>query len=1177
MPEFTHLHMHSEYSLLDGLSRLSDLCRRAQEFGMKSLALTDHGVMYGAVEFAHAAEDHDLKPIIGCEIYLAPRLMQQKDPGHDAHPYHLILLAENESGYRNLIKLVTKAHLEGYYYKPRVDKPLLAQYKDGLIALSGCRSGEIPRLILQGSIGKARETAIWYRDIFGASNFYLELQRHEGLPELEQVNAELVAMSRSLGIPLVATNDAHYIRAEDAAAQELLLCIQTGTTMNDPKRMQMGSPDYHLRSPEEMAALFAHLPEALRNTMAIAERCSANLKYTGYHLPEFDVPPGYDTASYLRHLCEEELKEHYHPVTDAAIERLNYELDLIHEMGFDNYFLIVWDLIHYAKSRGILVGPGRGSGAASIVAYSLGITALDPLKHDLLFERFLNPGRVTMPDIDLDFPDDRRDELIQYTMQKYGEDRVAQIITFGTMAARAAIRDVGRALDIPPPEVDRVAKLVPYGPKVQLRDALEPGTPLRALYDREDYIRDWIDKALMLEGISRHASTHAAGVVIGDKPLTEYVPLQRAPSGEGNIATYSMEVLEEIGLLKIDFLGLSMLTILQRAMDLVAKMHGKRITLESIPLDDPDIYRLLCTGEVTGLFQLESAGMRRVLRDLQPSAFEDVVVLLSLYRPGPMQFIPTYINRKHGREPIEYPHPALEPILKETYGVLVYQEQVLRMARDLAGYTIGEADLLRRAVGKKKGKELKAHHEKFTAGVIARGLGPEDAEQLFQAISYFANYGFNKPHSAAYAVVTCQTAYFKAKYPVEYMAALLSVERNNTEKLTMLTAECRRLGIEILPPDVNHSELDFTIEYIPESQVKATADNTAALLDAPEGVIGRPAIRFGLGAIKNVGGGPIQAILEGRKERPFQSIDDFCQRVDLRQVNKRVLECLIKAGALDCFGGRAQLLEIMDRMIAYSHQRHEAKDIGQWSFFDLDDNGLQGATGESSLFYPLPRLDAVPAKKVLQWEKELLGTYVSEHPLQALARLPADVVSSDQIDATLKGQEVTLAGMVAGVRVITTRNDKAMAFVQLEDLHSTIEVVVFPNPYADTAELWAEDNILLIKGRVDERDGSPKIICQSVEEFAPTKTGPAELADRPKLLQITFHRTDNLEQDKKRLNEICRLLESYRGHDRYRLRVISPVGIVQMDFPNYTTKCNPELQRKLGNLVGQDALQIGWA
>ncbi|NLS78786.1 MAG: DNA polymerase III subunit alpha [Chloroflexi bacterium] len=1175
MAEFVHLHVHSEYSLLDGMSRLRGLCHRAHDAGSPAIALTDHGVMYGAIDFAHAAQDYGVNPIIGCELYVAPRSMTDKDPKLDTHPYHLVALAENQQGYQNLLKLVSRAHMEGFYYRPRVDHALLSQNTEGIIFLSACISGEVPRLIAQGSREKAREAAIWHRDTFGKDHFYLELQRHAGVPELDQVNAELIALSRELDLGLVATNDVHYIRKEDAAAQELLLAIQTGTTMDDPKRMTMSSPDYYLRSPDEMAELFASVPQSLTNTLAIAERCHVNLNRTQYHLPPFDVPAGYDAESYLRYLSEEGIKRRYSVITAEVTQRLYYELDLIHRLGFDTYFLIVWDLCRYAREHGILMSV-RGSGAGSIVAYSLNITALDPLKHDLLFERFLNPGRVTMPDIDLDIPDDRREEMIQYTVQKYGQDRVAQIITFGTMAARGVIRDVGRALGVPLPEVDRVAKLVPYGPKVKLKDALEEGSPLQQMYASQDYVKDWIDKSLALEGVARHASTHAAGVVIGDKPLTEYVALQRAPNGEGTLATYSMTALEEIGLLKIDFLGLSTLTILQRAMDLVKQQHGIELTLETIPLDDPKAFQILCAGEVTGLFQLESAGMRRTLVELRPTVFEDVVVLISLYRPGPMQFIPNYIKRKHGEEPIEYPHPALEPILKETYGVCVYQEQILRMARDVAGYSIGDADLLRRAVSKKKEKELTAHREKFVAGAMERGLSAEEANTIFDSIMYFANYGFNKPHSAAYAMVTLYTAYLKANYPVEYMTSLLSVERNNTEKLGLLTNEARRMGIEVLPPSVNESDLDFAITYIPEDQVKWAADNAGLALSLPPGVTGRPAIRFGLSAIKNVGEGPVQAILQGRNGQPFQSIDDFCERVDLRQVNRRVLECLIKAGALDSFGGRGQLLEIAERMVNYSHQRHAAQDIGQRSFFDLD--GLSDSKDGASLFYPLPRIDPIPAKALSAWEKELLNTYVSEHPLQALMRLPAGVIPCSQLDVSMKGQMVEVAGMVTSVRVITTKTEKAMAFVQLEDLHGSVEVVVFPNAYQDMEALWTEDTVLVVKGRVDDRDERAKLICQSAREFNPTEIREDHpLADRPRQLSITFQRTRDLDQDRRRLNQICELLKSYNGHDRYCLKVISQAGVFQVDFPNYTTKYNPELRRKLDDLLGQDSVQLDWA
>jgi DNA polymerase-3 subunit alpha len=1173
MTDFVHLHVHSEYSLLDGMSRLDDLCQSAKEMGSGAIAVTDHGVMYSTIEFAHAAQTHGVKPIIGCEVYVGPRRMDQKEPKLDRRPYHLVLLAENQQGYQNLLSLVSEAHLKGFYYRPRLDKELLSTHKEGLIALSACASGEIPRLLMQDQPQKAREAAAWYRDLFGPEHFYLELQTHEGMPELQEVNDQLIEIGKELSIPLVATNDVHYVKQEDAKAQEILLCIQTGTTLKDPNRMKMTSQDYYLRSPAEMAELFANVPQALENTVAIAERCQVNLERDQYHLPPFPVPEGYDAETYLRHLCQQGAEMRYGTVTDEVQERLDYELDLIHRLGFDTYFLIVWDLCRYAREKSILVGPGRGSAAGSMVAYVLEITQLDPLEHGLLFERFLNPGRVTMPDIDLDFPDDRREELIDYTVAKYGQDRVAQIITFGTMAARGVIRDVGRVLDIPLPEVDRVAKMVPYGPKVKLKDALEPGMDLRKIYDETDYVQEWIDNALALEGISRHASTHAAGVVVGDKPLIEYVPLQQAIKGEGTIATYSMTALEEIGLLKVDFLGLSTLTILQRAMDLVNAKHGTDLTLETIPLEDSATYDLLCTGEVTGLFQLESSGMRRVLRDLRPSTFDDVVVLLSLYRPGPMQFIPDYIARKHGEAPVEYPHPALEPILKETYGVCVYQEQILRMARDLAGYTIGEADLLRRAVGKKKEKELKKHHEKFVNGAVERGLAEEDAESIFDVILYFANYGFNKPHSAAYAMLTVHTAYLKANYPVEYMAALLSVERNNTDKLGILVGECRRLGIEVLPPNVNKSEMDFSIEYIPEEEVKWAADNASLATKVPDGVTGRPAIRFGLGAIKNVGEGPIEAVLEGRDGESFETIDDFCERVDLRKVNRRVLECMVKGGALDDFGGRGQLLELVDRMVSYSHQRHEAKDVGQRSFFDME---VLTNDDQQSLFYPLPRIDPPPSKKLLSWEKDLLCTFVSDHPLRTLVRLPANITSLDEIDVSMKGQFVQVAGMVTSVRVILTKNEKEMAFVQLEDLRTALEIVVFPNTYAKTQDLWIEDNVLHIKGKVDDRGGSPKILCQSAQEFQGGQTSPI-MENRPRRLNIKFNRSRDLSQDKRKLLAVCELLRSYEGHDRYSLQIVSPQNIYQVDFPNYTTNYNPELERKLADLLGDEALQVDWA
>jgi len=839
--DFVHLHVHSEFSLLDGMSRLKDLVVRAGELGMDAIALTDHGVMYAVVDFCNIAQQHGIKPIIGSEMYVAKRRMRMRQGKLDSRSDHLILLVKDEVGYRNLLFLTTKAHLEGFYYKPRIDKELLAEHCEGLIALSACASGELPRLIQSRQMDEARKVARWYRDTFGDGNFYLELQHHEGMGELQAINAELAALGKELSIPLVATNDIHYVLAGDAEAQELLLAIQTGTTMSDPKRMRMGSNDFHLRSPGEMAALFAEYPDAVANSVRIAERCNYSIKSNGYHLPPFEVPEGHTAESYLRHLCEEGLQRRYPDgISDEVQARLEHELAIIHKMGFDTYFLIVWDLVRFANHSDILVGPGRGSAASSIVAYALDITQLDPLEHDLIFERFLNPGRVTMPDIDLDFPDDRREETINYIVQKYGEDHVAQIATFGTMAARGAVRDVGRALGILLGDVDKVAKAIPFGPKMTIQKALAECNELQELYESEDYIRELVDKAMKLEGLARHTSTHAAGLVIGDKPLVEYTPLQKAPKGEGVIAQYGMEALESIGLLKIDILGLSTLSVIQRTCAWIKKMRGITLSPSDIPLDDPSIYELLCSGEVTGIFQVESEGMRRAMQEILPSRFDDVVAFLSLYRPGPMKFIPDYAARKHGEQSVQYKHPLLEPILKDTFGIIVYQEQIIRIVTDLAGFTAGEADILRRAVGKKKEKELKQQKSKFIKGALDKGIEKGAAEVIFKEIEYFANYGFNKAHSAAYAVITCQTAYLKANFPVEYMAALLSVERHNFDKIPTLVAECRRLGIEVLPPDVHISQLDFTIER--RDSAGAEDQDSAERSCLPE----THAIRFGL-------------------------------------------------------------------------------------------------------------------------------------------------------------------------------------------------------------------------------------------------------------------------------------------------------------------------------------------
>ena len=1167
MVDFVHLHVHSEYSLLDGLARLSDLVQRATELNMPALALTDHGIMFGAIKFYHAARAAGIKPIIGIEMYMAPHRMSDRHPKRDRTPYHLVLLAQNNKGYQNLLRIATAGQLEGFYYKPRVDKAYLQDRAQGLIALSGCDKGEIPTLLHRGQLDKAREAARWYRETFGPQNFYLELQVHQGLPELAEINRQMIELGRELEIPLVATNDVHYVRPEDAPAQEILLCIQTNTTMRDPNRMRMGDESFYLKSPAQMAALFEELPEALQNTLLIAERCEINLDRTGYHLPAFPVPEDHTSQSYLRSLCEKGLTKRYELITPQIRDRLEYELDLIHRMGFDDYFLIVWDLCRYAQQRDIWWNV-RGSGAASIVAYTLSITRIDPLPHKLMFERLLNPGRVTMPDIDLDFPDDQRDELIRYTIDTYGQDQVAQIITFGTMGARAAIRDAGRALDLPLPEVDRVAKLVPTGPKVKLSEAFAV-PQFHELYEEQDHIRELVDTAQLLEGVARHASTHAAGVVITDQPVVNYTPLHRPIRGEGGPVTqYDMDIVESIGLLKIDFLGLSTLTTMRKACELIQPNHDVKLDLDTIPLDDPTIFELLSSGQTIGIFQVESAGMRRMLTEMKPSRFDHIAAAVALYRPGPIEYIGDYIRRMHDQEPVIYRHPKLEPILAETYGVLAYQEQIISIMTDLAGYSLSEADLIRQAVGKKKKGELLEHRTSFISRAQAYSGIPEDvAAAIFDDIEPFARYGFNRSHAVDYAAITCQTAYLKARYPVEYMAALLSVEQNNTDKMATLLGECRRLGIEVLPPDVNKSGSDFVIEG--------------------------QSIRFGLGAAKNVGHGPIEIILKARQaDGPFTNLDDFCRRADLRQVNRRALECLIKVGALDQFGHRTQLLAIIDRMMALSQRTHKAREVGQLSMFDLIEGLDMGSA--TSILDAAPPVPEAPHRELLGWEKELAGVYLSEHPLQRFTKQLADVITAytQEIEETMAGQKVTLAGLVSSIRPHTTRRGEPMAFVQLEDVQGTIEVVVFPSIYQETAHLWQGDKILVVQGRVDAQGREPKIICESVHDYL-TVNQPAQAPQLPPLkppitsapprpqpsrdrqhLHITIRRIGDQEQDIRLLGQVHELLHQFEGQDRFSLYLTDEQRKIQLDFPNDTTSFCPSLAQQLTEMLGQEAVRV---
>ncbi|MCH8877775.1 MAG: DNA polymerase III subunit alpha [Chloroflexi bacterium] len=1060
---FVHLHVHSEYSLLDGLSRIPALVRRAKELNMPAVALTDHGTMFGAVHFYKAAKQEGIKPLIGMEAYLAPRSMHDRDHQQDSRAAHLLLLAENSTGYQNLLKIATAAQLEGFYYRPRIDQAFLAAHSDGLIATTGCMSGEVPRALAQGRQEYAEERLDWYFDVFGNDRFFFELQSHD-IPELEAVNQGLFDLAPKYKARFVATNDVHYVLQEEADLQDVLLCIQTGAVRSDPDRMRMTNDSYYLRSTQEMTALFGEVEGAIENTLWIAERAEVELDFEGYRLPPFDLPEGQTAEGYLRKLCEQGLDRRYGPRAseDEYRDRLDYELGVIHEMGFDAYFLIVWDLCRFAAEQGIWYN-ARGSAAGSIVAYCLDITLVDPIEHGLIFERFLNPGRVSMPDIDMDFQDDRRSELLEYTAKKYGEDKVAQIITFGTLGARAAIRDVGRVMDVPLPEVDRIAKTVPNipGKPVTIPEALETVPDLQEAYQSSEYVRELIDTAAKLEGVARNAGTHAAGVIITDKPITEYVPLHRPTKGSQEdspiraVTQFDMGVLESLGLLKIDYLGLSTLTVMARACDLIQRRGGAELDLQSIPLDDPKTYDLLGSGNVLGVFQVEGAGMRRYLMEMKPTNLAHVTAMVALYRPGPMEFIPAYIRRMHGLEDVTYRHPSLEPILKETYGITVYQEQIMYSAMKLAGFTASEADILRKAVAKKKAKVLRQQREKFVEGAVANDIPRQTADTIFDDWEAFARYGFPKGHAADYAVICVETAYLKANYPLEYMTALLSVYMGVTEKVALYAAECRRMGLKVLPPNVSTSGLDFEI-----------ADQAQ----------GASVIRYGLGAVKNVGQGAVETMLQARAEEPFVNLEDFARRVDLRQVGKRAMESLIRVGALDELGPRLDLLESLDRLMSYSASHFRAAEVGQLSIFG-------DATGVAEELVLQPAAVDVSWRRQLGWEKELLGSYISDHPLASRMDELSKVVThySGEISESMEGEKVTVAGEISAIRPYLTRAGKEMGFISLEDLQGTIELVVFQRLWQKISGDIQLDQIVVVEGRVDGYRGETKLLVDSID------------------------------------------------------------------------------------------------
>jgi len=1171
---FTHLHVHTEYSLLDGMCRISQLIARAKEMGMDSLAITDHGVMYGAIQFYLAAREAGIKPIIGCELYVA----------HDDHlsrsangksNYHLVLLAKNAEGYKNLMQLTSKAHLEGFYYKPRVDKELLKEHSKGLVALSACLAGELPRLISDGRVDEAKGVAQWYRDTF--EDYYLEIQRHP-IKGLEEINQVLISMSQELDIPLVATNDVHYIEKEDAYAQDLLLCIGTNSTVDDEKRLKMEGDFLYLKSPEEMEEEYKDIPQALENTALIAEKCNLELEFGRLHLPEIELPEGKSPQEYLTDLCYQGLPLYYPNPTDEIKERLEYELDVIKKTQFANYFLVVWDIVSFVRENGILFGV-RGSAAASLVLHCLGITEIDPLEYKLVFERFLNIERKEMPDVDLDFQDDRREEVIAYVTRKYGQDHVAQIITFGTLGAKAALRDVGRALGMSYSDVDRVAKLVPFGPGMTLDRAMEENIEIKNACTEDPAIRKLVSSAQQVEGIARHASTHAAGVVISKESLINHVPLQRVSKGNGEgvaMAQFTMEDVAHIGLLKMDFLGLINLNILGKAKDMIKQNHGITIELNKIPIDDRKTYNLLASGETAGVFQLEGTGMRRYIKELKPTIFSDIAAMVALYRPGPMEQIPTFIKGKYGKEPVRYPHEALENILKETYGVIVYQEQVLFIVRAFAGYSLGQADIFRKAMGKKIPGVMKKEKRNFINGAKKNGFSEELAEEVFALIEPFAGYAFNKAHAVSYALIAYQTAYLKANYPAEYITALMAAHAGQPEKVANAIAECKRIGINVLPPDINRSMVNFSIE-------KDDKDKAA--------------IRFGLTSIKNVGQGAVELIIKERqKNGVFDSIEELCRRCDLHSINKRVMESLIRAGATDSLGNRGALVNKIDEILSMAQREQRLREAGQTTMFDL--------FGETTAI-PMPKLQMeeidISDREKADWEKELMGVSFSASLFNPVINGKSSATTfCGQVEEGMDGQNVLVAGRVMSSRQIMTKDGRPFASVELADFSGQIEVMVWPKIYATSKDMWQEENELVVKGKVKIKNGRVQVHCDMVrlykaepveekEDAVAAKAIKPETAETTTIMQetvpelentvktrivISLQQTDDIKGDLSCFHKVMGIIKEYPGEDEIGLRVKNGSKIVNLRFARIFTAYCPELQSQLMELVGEDGLKV---
>jgi DNA polymerase-3 subunit alpha len=1170
--DFVHLHVHSEYSLLDGAAQLDRLVGRATDLGFRALALTDHGNLFGAVDFYEACRQAEIKPILGCELYVAPgsRFERSKEDGSYEGASHCTVLVRNEAGYRNLVRLVSKAYLEGYYYKPRVDRELLAQHSDGLLVLSGCLNSEVSRLLVAGEETKAREVAAWYQEVFGRDFYFMEVQSH-GIGEQARVTDATLRIARDIGALVCGTNDSHYLAAEHARAHEALLCIQTGTTLADPNRFRFSTGEFYLKSAAEMARVFKDLPEACRNTAVAAERCELSLHFGGIYLPRYDVPDGHTLDSYLEHLALAGLRRRYGACpADGVVERLRDELSIISRMGFSGYFLIVWDFIQHARGRGIAVGPGRGSSAGSLVAYCLGITNVDPIRYGLIFERFLNPERISMPDMDIDFADDRRDEVIDYVVNRYGTDRVAQIITFGTMGAKAVIRDVARVLGFSYGEADRIAKLVPAFPlNLTLDESLERAPALAELVRREGRVAELWGVAKALEGCTRHASVHASAVVISDEPLMERVPLYKDPKRADLITGYAMGPIEKLGLLKMDFLGLKTLTVIQGAVALIREARGVALDPDALPLDDPATYRLLGEARTLGVFQLESAGMRDALQRLRPDRIEDIIALVALYRPGPMEHIPEFANRKHGRTKIVYEHPLMAQHLAETYGIIVYQEQVMRLAADLAGFTLAGADTLRKAMGKKDRGLMAQQRETFIAGCRRNRIEPKKAERIWELVEKFAGYGFNKSHAACYALVAYQTAYLKANYPVEFMAALLTSEMDKTDKLVQYVQECRAMGLPVSTPSVNASGVSFGVDG---------------------GVI-----RFGLAAVKNVGATAIQSIVHAREAGgPFRSLGDFCARVDLRVVNRRVIDGLIKAGALDALGAtRASLLAGLDHALEAGQRQQRDRGEGQASLFD----GV-GAPGEPSAGRrEAPEVGAVPEwppEQRLAYEKEALGFYLSGHPLEEHADLGRSLgaVSSAEVGTRPVGSRVRLVGHVSAVREKATKSGSRMAFATLDTLDGSVALTIFPEPLKGAADRLHRPGPVLVQGRVDDTDKGRVVLVEEVaalaeiagrrgERTAEGTGGEGEALDTPAhACRIRVRAWDPAEADtavRERIASVEAICQAHRGRTPVFVHVLLPEHEIVVRSGSCAVEPDAALVSKVEQVLGAGAVTVEYA